>query len=202
MKTLFSAFLFSMAISCFGQYFSTDLTDESVPITWLGLDFTQAKVIVKPDMEVDGERLPFLPNIWNDKVVSEENKYPLKKAFHRSSITRSVDMMKVLNSNFDGEQMMTQELYLLYSYNIKSAFSKYNLEGLNEGIGMVFLVEAIDYAHKEFSGYMIPIDLVEKRIMKTYYLKTLFPFDLEEDELIEPFRQILLQYADKLDEKK
>jgi len=202
MKTFFFALFLALTANSFGQYFSADLTDESVPITWLGLDFTKAKVTVKEGQEVDHARMPFLPNIWNDAVVSEASKYPLKEAFHRNSITRSIDMMKMLNSNFDAEQMVTKELYLLYNYNIKVAFSRYNLNGFSDGIGMVFLVEAIDFAHKEFSGYMVPIDLKEKRIMKTYYLKTRFPYELEEDELIEPFRQILLQYADKLNEQK
>ncbi|WP_041627467.1 hypothetical protein [Owenweeksia hongkongensis] len=202
MKTFLSSLFFAISMSSYGQYFSADLTDESVPITWLGIDFTEARIIKKDQQVVDREKLSVLPNKWNDEVASQESKYPLKKAFHRSSITRDIMMMKVLNSELDAEQVITEDLYLLYNYSIKTAFTRYNLDGYSQGIGMVFLVEAIDYARKEFSGYMIPIDLVEKRIMKSYYLKTRFPYELEEEKLIEPFRQILLLYGEKLDEKK
>ena len=145
MKPLFSVALLFLTLNCFGQYFSSDLTDETIPVTWLGLDFTEARFVVKPNLELDNERLPFLPKIWNDQVVSDETTYPLKKAFHRSSVTRDIDMMKMLNSRFNGEEMVTEELYLLYSYNIESAFSRYTFEGLQKGIGMVFIVEAIDF---------------------------------------------------------
>lgn len=202
MKVFFSVLMISITVSSFGQYFSTDLVDGTVPVTWLGIDFTEARIIKKANQAVDKERLSVLPNIWNEAVASQESTYPLKKAFHRSSINRDIDMMKSLNTEFDGSQMVTEELYLLYNYSIKMAFSRYNLDGFGDGIGMIFLVEAIDYAHKEFSGYMIPIDLKEKRIIRTYYLKTRFSYELETEDLIEPFRQILLSYGEKLDEKK
>lgn len=201
MKIFFIPLLFAISLSSFGQYFSTDLTDESVPVTWLGIDFTEARIIKKDEQMVDSIRLTVLPNIWNDKVASQQSKYPLKKAFHRSAITHNIEMMKKLNSELDADQLVTEDLYLLYNYSIKVAFSRYDLDGYSQGIGMVFLVEAIDYANKQFSGYMIPIDLVEKRIMKSYYLKTRFPYELDEEKLIEPFRQILLLYGEKLDEK-
>lgn len=202
MKTLIITLFLGLSLAANAQYFVSDLTDESVPVIWLGLDFGEAKVIAREDQELNMQRLHLLPNIWNDKVARQESKYPLKKAFHRSAVTRKIDMIKAQNSNLDSEQMVTKELHLLYNYTINTAISQYDLNGLSEGIGMVFLVEAIDFAHKEFSGYMIPIDLMEKRVIRTFYLKTRFSNELEEDELIEPFRQILLQYADKLNEKK
>jgi len=140
-----------------------------------------------------------LSRMWNNKVAGNRKLYPLHKAFHRKTVNKNIDFIQSLNEQEMVETWITKDIYLLYSENIKRAFERYQFTG--EGVGYSFLIESIDLIQRDFSGYMIAIDLEQQRMIKTYYLKARFPYMLEGEELIEPFRQVLVEFAEVLTRK-
>ena len=150
---------------------------------------------------MDTSSLVELFKSWNRQVESNRRKYPLEKAFHHKVINRSIQKVEQLNAGLSAPNIVTEELYLLYLDNVRDAFSRYNFNNIERGIAMAFVVEAIDLERREFSGYMLAIDVEEPRLMKSYYVKVGFSLELTQEELIKPFRQVLLQFSELVHER-
>lgn len=201
MKKLIALYLLLVSFSGMAQFISRDITNDEYPFTWLGLDFSEARFIKSLSHPIDAEAVSEALPSWNSKVISNRKKFPLEESFHRNTITRNTVQTDKVNATVDISGRVTEDLYLLYTDDIRTAFEKYDLTGLEPGIAMSYMVEAIDVNRREFSGYMVAIDVPQKRIIKTYYVKVRFPYDPTPEELILPFRQVLNQFSKVLDDK-
>lgn len=199
MKTI-ALFTLTLAFSfCNAQILPSDLTDKEIPVTWLGLDCTEMRIVAPADADTDWPEAEVLSKMWNNQILDNRRRYPLNKAFHRKSVAINTEPIQNLNARQMAESWITYDLYLLYSENIKRAFQRYNFSG--KGIGYSFLIESIDLTQRHFSGYMMAIDLEQQRMIKAYYLKARFSHRPKNEELVKPFRQVLVEFAEVLTRK-
>lgn len=194
MKNLLILLCFACTVLAQAQLISSEISNDDIPLTWLGLDFTEAQFVEDSLHILDEEEVVKQFEGWNEAVISNRKKYPLEKAFRRSSVIRNIEMMNRLNAQLQASEIISRETHLLYSEDIRRAFDRYNLSTLQKGFAFSYVVESVDAVRREFSGYMVAIDVVENRVIKTYYVKVRFPHALEESELLKPFKNVLAQF--------
>ena len=202
MKKLLTLVLFACAAFGQAQLFSSEILNEDIPLTWLGLDFTEAQFVEDFNHVLDEEEIVKLFEVWNESVISNRKKYQLEKTFRRNSITRNIEIINRLNAQLQPSEIVSRETHLLYSDDIRRAFNRYNLSTLQKGFAFSYVVESVDAVHREFSGYMVAIDVAENRVIKTYYVKVRFAYAMEDSELITPFKNVLSEFSDMLREAK
>jgi len=158
LAALFIGFLFSAN--------AQDIFDNQEPVTWLGLDFSNLKLI-KDDEKITDEELQnkYFPG-WNDLILLEPKKYDVARAINRAAVENSIDAVTKVNagakSNFITNDAKAFEH--LDEAKIKSIVKKYDLKG-KSGIGLVFVVEAMDKAHKEASIWVTFINMQTKEVL-------------------------------------
>lgn len=194
MKNLLTLLFFACTTMAQAQLISSEISNDDIPLTWLGLDFTEAQFVEDFNHVLDEEEIVKLFEGWNESVISNRKKYPLEKTFRRNSITRNIEMVNRLNAQLQPSEIVSREIHLLYSDDIRRAFGRYNLSTLEKGFAFSYVVESVDAVHREFSGYMVAIDVAENRVIKTYYVKVRFAYALEESELLKPFKNVLAQF--------
>lgn len=160
--TLFCASLLLAFTSSRAQ----DIFDYKEPVTWLGLDFSELKLI-KYDETVTEQELQdkYFPG-WNDLIVNEKEKYDIAKAVDHDDITYYTDAVDKVNSSAKGK-FITEDIKAfthLDEAKVKQMVKKYDLKG-KTGLGLVFIVEAMDKAQKEASIWVTFIKMDTKEVL-------------------------------------
>ncbi len=143
-----------------------DIFDYKEPVTWLGLDFSELKLI-KYDEAVTEQELQdkYFPG-WNDLIVHEKEKYDIAKAIDHDDIAYYTDAVDKVNSGAKGKFITedTKAFTHLDEARVKQMVKKYDLKG-KSGIGLVFIVEAMDKAQKEASIWVTFIKMDTKEVL-------------------------------------
>ncbi|WP_159474061.1 hypothetical protein [Dyadobacter sp. 3J3] len=167
--------LFLIALFFAGQVSAQTLSDlfaGNAKLTFLGLDFTQAKFI---------GRLGFVDPVaiknqhitsWNDLIEYEPKKFSLQDAFklkpemYQSKVS---DMVK-LNESVDVKGNITEDEYVITEDQVKKSVSKYSLS-VKDGIGIVYVVESLNKKAEKLFAWVTFIDLKTKKVLYTEKLE-------------------------------
>lgn len=126
-----------------------NIFDPKVPFTWLGLDFTEAKIIGEGQRIANEEKLREMMTSWNDLLAKEYKKFDMGRTFHK---TENVALDFTAVNNHNNALDLTGKL----SDNAGSSLSKesiqtivdgYNFESL-QGLGLMVNVESFDMKAK------------------------------------------------------
>jgi hypothetical protein len=99
-------FIFSNFQNAQAQTLKDFFNNSETPLTYLGIDFTKAKLI----NEAGGNPMDIrnrLYNSINDVVVNEPKKYDIAGAFHKSSVTSDLTAVKAKNEKINAEEIMS-----------------------------------------------------------------------------------------------
>lgn len=169
--TLFIALLFSVG-QAFAQQTLADLYNGKAKLTFLGLDFTQAKYIGRAGF-TDPMAIKNLHMVsWNNLIEYEPKKFSMQDAFklrpdqYQSKVS---DMIK-LNESADVKDNITEEHYTISEEQVKKSVSKYTLSE-KDGIGLVYVVESLNKHAEKMYAWVTFIDLKTKKVLYTEKLE-------------------------------
>jgi len=150
----------------YGQTLKEFFKDKTIPLTYLGVDFTSA-TIQGETATANDIRDKFEP--INTVIVTEVKKYDVAGAFKRSTATNDLDMINKLNAGANVEKMKTinisdLEKNMLKPEDVKKHVKAYDLSG-KKGIGLVFVVDGMSKTNKEATMYVTLIDLAKKKVL-------------------------------------
>lgn len=162
MKMMFSVLVF--VLGSFSLSFSQDKAKASslTDVVWLGIDFTAAKftlVTENPAVIVN----QYLRSI-NTLIITEVEKYDIKKFFNKSDVTNSVDQVNENNSKIDPSSFVIDNEYKLEPEAVKDIIKKYNIPQ-KSGMGLVFIAENMNKTTQTGSYYVCFFDLATKEII-------------------------------------
>ena len=165
------SFLLTMAIIFAGSVVAqtkADIFNESKPITWLGLDFSQVKISGVPQYEVNSTDLREKYFIaWNQLFVNEKDKFEVAKAVNRSEVKYAINVVEPANKKegafFADDDKMYQ---LLNEEKISELVKSYDFKG-NAGIGMMFFVEGMSKGKEEASMWATFVNMDTKEVLLT-----------------------------------
>lgn len=157
-----------VSFSSYGQSLQKVFNDSESPLLYLGIDFTQARLLdVGNPQEI---RDKYFASI-NQLIVNEPAKYDLKKAFRKSDVQHDFDaIMKnnaVVNLN-DILSTRSADFNRLKETDIATIVNALDLAG-KEGTGLLFVMEAMRKLDKNNGAaiWVTFIDLKTKKVLMT-----------------------------------
>jgi hypothetical protein len=170
MKRIVFALLLLLPAMAFAQtanlkdlFNNADLTP-----TFLGCDWTQVKVIndpaANPKILVD----QVFQSI-NDLLLKESKKYDVKGAFHQNSILNETTSVNARIASIDASTIAstnTADASRLQAADIQKVASGVDPKG-NKGLGILFVVEALDKGNKEVTLWCTIVDLSSMKVLMT-----------------------------------
>ena len=151
-KFLFSFFALAMTLQVFAQS-KSDIFNGDVDITFLGLDFSQAKFVGNAAQWGDaGEitnnamREKYIP-AWNDMFVNskEQKNFKIADAVNRMDVYYATEIAEKANSAITKKEFFAEsmsEYPKLDESKVSALVKKYNFMG-KSGLGMIFFVEGM-----------------------------------------------------------
>lgn len=135
-------------------------------ITWLGVDFTQVKVLGETGTVSPSEMVDLFAKI-NDVIINESDKYNFKEALNKSDIpydlgpvtkaNEGIDTENLLSSSSDEKGRITEEMIagLVKNYDVKNP----------DGIGLVIFMETLDKPKEKGFMWLVFFDLSSKKVL-------------------------------------
>ena len=128
-----------------------DIFNPSYPVTWLGIDYSHAKII--GSVSKFGGNTPVTKaelhdkyyGEWNQLILDEPTKFDIAKMISRKSIVKDISMVTALNaaSSMDSVEVATT----FYSQEqIQQYVSAYPIEN-KSGIGVIFITECMNKSY-------------------------------------------------------
>lgn len=161
-------FLSGITQSSFAQKAKDIFNSSETPITYLGIDFSRAKLIGDAGADAIDIRNKWFASI-NDVVVNEPKKYNLQKALEKSSIASDLsfvmeknakaDVAKLLSSNSSDDSRFTKA-------TIDEIVRGYSFGG-KKGVGMMFVMETMNKTASNGSMYVTFIDMGSRKVLYT-----------------------------------
>jgi hypothetical protein len=141
-----------------------------VSISWLGLDFSHAKMIgdFSQFKEAGGQSAGDIKNrfypAWNKLFVNEQKKYDVNEMLHKEDIVYEIDMILGLNAKIPVEDIEATNTPNYKSEDIAGFVKAYNTNGKN-GIGVVFVVESFNKGAEQSIIHFVAMNMATKEIL-------------------------------------
>lgn len=159
-----------------------DIFDEKIPITFLGVDYSQVKFIGAPtkgivatknngEVSNDEFRLVFCVQ-WNQLFIDEIKKYDIAKAVHRGSVKYAIDVALKANQALTTKDFFSNnpsDFKLLDESAIANLVKNYDFQK-NEGLGLIFFVEGMSKGLEKEGVWVTFVDMKSKTMLSTTYL--------------------------------
>ena len=168
-KWLFAIiFLIAGAQALSAQTLKEFFNSSEVPLTYLGVDFTRAKVfndIAANAMDIRDRQFAAI----NQVIVNEPKKYDFQKALSKSSVTNDISFVNAKNAKIDAEKIIeanSADEVRFTKATIESVVKGYKFTG-KKGIGLMFIMERMNKASAQASMYVTFIDLASGKVLLT-----------------------------------
>ena len=164
------------AQSIFAQS-KADVFDGKTPITWLGLDYTQAKYIVsapsegnQADQTSTGAIKSYI-SAWNYIFMTEPQKFNVARATHRSYVDNAISVTGKANDAITRDLVSKNhaDFKTLTEQSIADLVKNYDYQG-KTGIGMLFFIEGMDKDTNTEGAWVTFVDMNSKTLLYTSYL--------------------------------
>jgi len=168
-----TGWLIAFLFVCASTQSASAQTDE---ITWLGLDFSQAKFIgpasqFKDAGEITNEEFRDKYTVsWNQLFIDEQKKFNVAEAVHRPSVKYALDVTQKANGNIkkDFFGSSPNDFKTIDDKKIGDLVSKYDFQG-KTGTGLLFFVEGMSKGLGEAGAWVTLVDMKTKKVISTTY---------------------------------
>ncbi|MCF6405567.1 hypothetical protein L3C95_21865 [Chitinophaga filiformis] len=153
--------------SSYAQTLKEFFSNESTPLTYLGVDFSATKV--EGETATAAEIVSKFEPI-NNVIVTESKKYDIAGTFKRTSVSNFLEAVQKLNEGVNPATIKANGVADLEkgltAADIDKHVKKYDLHG-QKGIGLVFIMDGMSKTNKEAYIYATLIDLSSKKVLLT-----------------------------------
>jgi len=138
------------------------------PIVYLGIDFTETRVVNDAAATATDIKSRFFPGI-NQVVVNEVKKYDWEKALDKSNLSNDLSLVNAMNETIDESKIRstnTADEKRLTEPDVKKVVSKYSFKG-KEGVGLMLVMESLSKTAEEGSMYVTFIEMPSGKVIMT-----------------------------------
>ena len=145
------------------------------PITWLGLDFSQARIIGAAtqwkdvgEITDDQMRDKYIP-AWNDFFLNEMKKYDVAKYVERDHVSYAIDVTRRQNNRKYSKATFSddpEDFQRLDEQKVASIVKSYDFMG-KTGVGLIFVIEGMSKGREEASAWVTFVDMNSKTVLQT-----------------------------------
>lgn len=153
-----------------------DVFDSKIPVTWLGVDYSQAKFIgsaTAKDVVISNDE--FRDNYvssWNYLFINEQKKYDVAKALHRESVKYAIDVTLQANKQLTKKDFFSNnpsDFKLINESTIADVVKNYDFQKTDGGIGLIFFVEGMSKGAASMGIWVTFVDMKSKSVLYTTY---------------------------------
>ena len=168
-KLLASSFLF-LIVAAQGRLLAQtakDIFNPETPITYHGIDFSQAKLIGDAGANALDIKARMYSAI-NQVVINEAKKYDVSKAVLRT-VTSDITVSEAQNAKANADSIKSQnkaDLTRFTPATIDKMVSGYNFNG-KKGIGLIFITEAMSKTEEKSSVWVTFVDMSTNKVLLT-----------------------------------
>ena len=168
-------FLLFNAFHLSAQYSMKDIFDESVPVTWLGVDFSEMKFIGpatgwgNESTKSPSEMRDTYFNAWNEFIQKDAKLFKLEEAVDRHNVDWATSVVRAVNEKTNKKEIFSEtqsDYQSLTEADIYKMAKAYNLEG-RTGIGFVLIAEGMNKNLAEASFWATFLDLKTGKVLLT-----------------------------------
>ena len=170
-RTFQSALLLTILSFCTKNLSAQTFQDFFKPetnVTWLGIDFTDVKVIGHTDIDLEDLATRQFQGI-NELVLAEPKKFDLPKAFHKESVASDLSLVKAKNKGISDSQIKSDndaDLARFSNATIDKMVKSYDF-GSKKGIGVIFFMEGMSKKKERSYIWVTFIDMGSKKVLYT-----------------------------------
>lgn len=142
--------------------------NESLPATYLGIDFTLAKLINDDASNAKTIQSTQFNGI-NDLMVKENKKYEIQEAYHRSNWTPDTKEVESRNDKANPDSLKSTnegDLTRLKPDDIDKLVRNFNYGSL-KGYGVLLIMEGMSKTDKRCTIWFTLIDMDSKKVLTT-----------------------------------
>ena len=165
---LLSFFIVLLSVPAFSQTLKEFFNSSETKALYLGIDFTQARLIDDANAnEMDIRDRQF--NGINDLVVAEPKKFDINKAFHKTNVDHDLSFVAKRNTKADAAKIKstnTSDFHRLKEQDIVALVKGFDA-GDKTGLGILFVMEAMGKSAKAAAYWVTFIDLKTKKVLFT-----------------------------------
>lgn len=143
--------------------------DPQVPVTFLGLDFSNARLIGDREKLGSESDIRHLLDAWNEITLNEPDKYDVAAAIGRTKVDISLKAVEEHNAELEVLSLYSAEAkdyFHMKPENVRSIVASYDYKGMN-GIGLMFVVESFSKLNVEAAIWVTFIDVKSKQVIFT-----------------------------------
>lgn len=147
----------------------SDVFKKEVGVTWLGLDFSNTKLIGDREKFGSESDVRHLLEAWNSLIVTEYEKFDIAKAIGRPKVENAIEVTNEHNAEVDVMSMFSESEkdYLhIKASDVEDIVRGYDFKG-KSGIGLMFVVESFSKTNEEGSMYVTFINMGSKEVLFT-----------------------------------
>ncbi len=143
-------------------------SNSETPLTYLGIDFTKARLIddaTANEMDIRDRQFAGI----NDVVVNEPKRYDIKGAFNKSEIAHDLGPVGKRNKKVNAEQIKstnTSDFNRLKEADINALVKGFDFEN-KKGVGILFVMEGMSKSQKAASVWVTLVDMKTKKVLMT-----------------------------------
>lgn len=170
MKILLSLIVLLFWVAGYAQKAEDLFVSGNTKVSWLGIDFSHVKLIGQfAQFGSAGEKNPtqiksvYFP-AWNNLIPNEREKYDIAGMLRKDHVFYDLDMIAAINANAPTEELETYNAPRYSREDIEKFISGYDTSG-KEGIGVLFVAEALNKASTEAWFHFVAINMTTKEIL-------------------------------------
>lgn len=138
-------------------------------IVWLGLDFTQVRIVGPLGTVEKDELIPLFDDI-NMVVITERSKYNFEAALRKDEVPYNLEIVTKLNSEINPIRAIAyaseEESARLNEEAVSVLVKQYKFEN-KEGIGLVFFMETLDKVREKGTMWVTFFSLSDRNVLFT-----------------------------------
>lgn len=139
-----------------------------VPLVYLGVDFTQVRVINDASAIPSDIKNRHFEGI-NLLIITEVKKFDWQKALEKTSISNDLSLVKSRNEKVDETKIMstsTADETRLKQEDIEKMVKQYDFSGKN-GVGLIVFMESLSKTSENGSMWVTFVDMDTKKLILT-----------------------------------
>lgn len=146
-----------------------DIFNATTEITWLGVDFSEAKFIGDRERLGSESDIRHLLDAINDLMIKEADKYNVAAAIQRKKVENATQVTAEHNAELDVLSMLStdgKDHIHLKPDGVDQIIASYDFKGLS-GIGMMINVESLNKLIEEGSFWVTFVNMSTKEVLLT-----------------------------------
>lgn len=151
-----------------GAQTKSDPFASDVPLTYLGVDFTQVRVINDASAIPSDIKNRHFQGI-NQVIITEVKKYDWQKALDKTTFTNDLGLVTARNEKVDETKIFsttTADETRLKQEDIEKMVKQYNFSG-KKGIGLIVFMESLSKTSENGSMWVTFVDMDARKMILT-----------------------------------